>query len=102
MPEDAIEERLDDLFTRGTIRRCRSGVLNEDVLFVADDAAMPPGNDLVVYRQSELTMLVGVLPERLRAVHAAKKVLTGEILTEKRNIPVDRSDGDYGRSYPGP
>lgn len=80
LPEDASEESLSELFADGPIRRCHSRVLGEDVLFVADDAEVPPGNDLMVYQQSELAQVVSLTPEALKAVHAAKVALGGEVV----------------------
>ena len=64
----------------GLVRTVRSRVLDEHVLFAADTAVLPQNNRLVVYRARELTELVGLPPEQLRAIHAVKKSLDGELL----------------------
>jgi hypothetical protein len=75
--EDAYNLRMSDLFREGPIRRVKSRVLNEDVLFVADGAEVPANNELVVYLESELRLVIGMSPELLRAVHLTKKVFDG-------------------------
>ena len=72
--------RLAEFAGSGLVRTVRSRVLDEHVLFAADTAVLPQNNRLVVYRAYELTELVGLPPEQLRAIHAVKKSLDGELL----------------------
>ena len=75
LPAPSIENmRLSEFAGSGLVREVRSRVLDEHVLFVADTAVLPQNNRLVVYRAGELTELVGLPPEQLRAIHAVKKV----------------------------
>ena len=81
LPAPSIENmRLSEFAGSGLVREVRSRVLDEHVLFVADTAVLPQNNRLVVYRAGELTELVGLPPEQLRAMHAVKKSLDGELL----------------------
>jgi len=68
------------LLAQRSIVRISSRVLGEDVLFAADVAEIPLGNDLMVYREAELRELVGKTPEQLRKIHEVKKGIDGEIL----------------------
>ena len=74
------EQHLSDMFNEKPIRRVRSKVLGEEVLWAADNAEIPTDNDLVVYRESELREIVGREPAALRAIHKAKRDLDGEIV----------------------
>lgn len=80
LPENVDQLRLSQLFSETPVRRVRSEVLGEVILFAADHATIPEDNSLVIYRQSELKQLVGCSPERLRAIHASKQVLDGELV----------------------
>ncbi len=82
VPEDTGEKCLSSLFADGPVHRCRSRVLDEDVLFVADGTEVPANDKLVVYRQSELNQVVGMTPEQLRGIHVAKKLFNGTIKAE--------------------
>jgi len=82
-PETADELRLSDLFQEQPVRRARSRVLNEDLLFVADAAEIPPDNTLIVYRESELRQMVGKPLEQVRAIHQVKQELDGEIAGDR-------------------
>lgn len=66
--------------TSGLVRQVHSPDLGEDILQVADDAQIPADNDLVVYRPAELHLLNGVSPGWVKAVHAVKKALDGEVI----------------------
>ena len=66
---------LSTLFNEKPIHRVTSKVLGEDVLWAAEGAQIPPENDLVVYRESELRELAGRSEEALRVVHRIKKSL---------------------------
>ena len=79
--DGATEEmHLSDMCNAKPIRRVRSKILGEDVLWVADNAEIPVGNDLMVYRESELKELVGLEPAALRAIHKAKRYLDVELV----------------------
>jgi hypothetical protein len=56
-------------------------MFGEVVLFAADNAEVDAEAAEVVYRASELRHLVGMPCERLRAVHAAKKAVDGELVS---------------------
>ena len=82
LPAPSIENmRLSEFAGSGLVREVRSRVLDEHVLFAADNAVLPQNNRLVVYRARELIELVGLPPEQLRAIHAVKKSLDGELLS---------------------
>ena len=78
--EQTTAPSLSDLFAEKPIHLVRSRILGEDVLFATDDAAIPTDNKLVVYRESELRATVGVDPIQLRAIHAVKRRLDGEVV----------------------
>ena len=86
-PGDAKERRLGDLFHEGPIFRVYSRILDEEVLFVADGVEVPANNTLTVYRKSELRKLVGMNPEVLCRIHAAKVALDGEVELEDPKDP---------------
>ena len=88
-PEDM---RLSAFAESGLVCEVQSKVLGENVLWAADNAVVPPDSPLVVYRASELRAAWGMSPERLRAVHAVKKAMDGDIVAadeEGEAIPVD-------------
>jgi hypothetical protein len=72
--------RLGDLLARQPMVRLRSRLLGEVVLLAADDAQVPADNGLVVYRASELPQVVGRAPAEVRAIHAVKAALDGEVV----------------------
>ena len=77
--------RLSAFAVSGLVREIRSRVLDEHVLFAADNAVLPQDNRLVVYRACELKEIVGQLPDHLRAIHAVKKQLDGEVLPYEKD-----------------
>ena len=78
--EGADELRLSGLFKDNPIRRVYSRILDEEVLFAADDAELPADNALVVYRESELRALAGHPPAAVLQIHLAKAVFDGEVI----------------------
>jgi len=76
----ATDGILSELLCAYPVVRVQSQVLREDVLWVADDVEIPADNDLVVYRETELRQLVGKTPTQLRAIHAVKRAIDGEIV----------------------
>jgi hypothetical protein len=72
----------------GLVRKIHSRVLDEVVLFAADNAEICVANSLVVYRAKELRKLVGMPPDQLRAVHAVKKVLDGEVIEASADLEI--------------
>ena len=72
----------------------RSNVLGEDVLWAADDAVIPEGNALVVYRERELRELVGCSPEELIAIHRCNRGLDMELVApgEEDGERIDATD----------
>ena len=75
-----LEMRMSEFAVSGLVQEVKSGVLGEHILWVADNAEVPPGNTLVVYRADELKQLVGLSPDEIRHLHAVKKELDGELL----------------------
>lgn len=74
-------ETLDAFASSGEVRSVCSQVLGEEVLFAADNAALPADTGgRVVYRARELALLAGVTPEHLRRIHEAKRVFGGEVV----------------------
>lgn len=90
LPEEVAEARLSQWLREQSVRRVYSRVLGEAVLFAAEDANIPAGNVLAVYRASELVELVGKSPAQLQSIHAAKKVFKGELRPSSRRISGDR------------
>jgi hypothetical protein len=80
LPEDASQPRLSALLRERPVTRVTSKLLGEDVLWLADGVEPPEGTGLVVYRESELHLLAGKTPERLRAIHLAKRAIDGEVI----------------------
>ena len=72
-------QNLSEFLSERKVAQVHSKVLDEDVLFAADDAEIPLDNDLVVYREAELRTLVGTTPDRLRHIHEIKKMIDGVI-----------------------
>ena len=83
-----LEMRMSEFATSGLVQEVKSGVLGEHILWVSDNAKVPPGNTLVVYRADELKQLVGLSPDEIRHLHAVKKELDGDLLD------VDDDEGD--------
>ena len=69
---------LPEFAESGLVCEVHSHVLGEDVLFVADNAQIPPDNSLVVYRAAECQKLIGASPEMLKAVYEVKRQFDGE------------------------
>ena len=69
---------LSEFARSGRCLRIRSRLLDgETVLLAADNAAVPPGCEMVIYRAFEMVHLLGQ-PERLRKLHMVKKALDAE------------------------
>ena len=83
-----LEMRMSEFAVSGLVQEVKSGVLGEHILWVADNAKVPTGNTLVVYRADELKQLVGLSPDEIRHLHAVKKELDGELLDD------DNDEGD--------
>ena len=95
IPASIEEMSLADFATSGLVRKVRSKVLGETVLYAADNAQVDPGIDLVVYRASELKELDGMPVEQLRRIHILKKTREWEVVSpedsEKHQIvPADQ------------
>ena len=101
IPDKIEDMSLSDFFNSGLVRKVESKVLGETVLWAADNAEVPPDNDLVVYRASELRQLLGRSPEEMRQIHAAKVALDGETVIlgpEKEHLlgePILPADGGF-------
>ena len=63
----------------GLVLEVTSSVLQETVIFASDNAIVDPGENLVVYRASELKELVGLTSGDLLQVHAVKKTFRGQV-----------------------
>jgi hypothetical protein len=75
-----FEDMALNTFARcGRVLTVKSKVLDEIILWVADNADVPKSNSLVVYRASELKVLIGT-PNTLRAQHMIKKMFDGEVM----------------------
>jgi hypothetical protein len=77
-----LEMPLNQLAQSGICREVHSKVLDEHVIFAADNAEVPADTPLVVYRAAELQLLLGATPEKLQAVHQLKKAFDGEVVKE--------------------
>ena len=75
-----LEMRMSEFAVSGLVQEVKSGVLGEHILWVADNAEVPPANTLVVYRADELKQLVGLTPDEIRRLHSVKKELDGELV----------------------
>jgi hypothetical protein len=82
--EDAalLEMPLSQFAQSGICREIHSKVLDERVIFAADNAEVPEDTPLVVYRAAELRELLGATPEKIRAVHEVKRSFDGEVVDE--------------------
>jgi hypothetical protein len=80
IPFSVEDMPLPEFAESGLICEVHSHVLGEDVLFAADNAQIPADNSLVVYRAAERQKLAGASPGMLKAVHAVKKQLDGEVV----------------------
>jgi hypothetical protein len=80
IPFSVEDMPLPEFAESGLACKVHSHVLGEDVLFAADNAQVPVGNDLVVYRAAERQKLVGASPETLKAVHEVKGQFDGEVV----------------------
>jgi len=77
-----IEEMPLSLFAgSGLVLQVRSRVLDEVVLWAADNAQLPAENTKVVYRATELKEVVGMPAAQLQRLHLVKKDLDGEVLS---------------------
>ena len=77
-----LEMRMSEFAASGFVQEVNAKVLGEHILWVADNAKVPPGNTLVIYRADELKQLVGLSPDEIRHLHAVKKELNGELLDD--------------------
>ena len=75
-----LEMRMSEFAISGLVQEVKSKVLGEHILWVADNAEVPPGNTLVVYRADELKQLVGLTPGEIRRLHMVKKELDSELV----------------------
>ena len=81
LSDRGVEDLSLDAFAQsGQVRTVESKVLSKPVLWAADNAEVPADNELVVYQASELKALIGMPPDRLRKMHAIKKMFDGEVL----------------------
>ena len=81
VPEHAEDGHLSELLVRKPVVRVRSRLLGEVVVWVADGAEMPEETEEVVYRESELRQLVGRTQTEVRAIHATKRAIDGELVS---------------------
>ena len=83
VPEDDaafLEMPLDKLAQSGIYREIHSKVLDQRVIFAADNAEVPEDTPLIVYRAAEMREINGASPEMLRAAHEVKKAFDGEVV----------------------
>jgi len=76
---DVVAMPLEKFATARLVIRVSSEVLGESVIFASDNAAVDPGERLVVYRARELKLLLGAGPKDIRTLHTAKKEFGGTI-----------------------
>ena len=92
IPASVEEMSLEDFASSGLVKKVKSKLLGETVIWAADNAQVPPETDQVIYRASELKELVGVPPEQLRKIHMLKKTRDWEV--------VNLEDGDWFQQNP--
>ena len=92
IPASIEEMPLAEFASSGLVKKVKSKVLGETVIWAADNAQVPPETDQVIYRASELKELVGVPPEQLRKIHLLKKTRDWEV--------VNMEDGDEFQKIP--
>ena len=92
IPASIEEMPLEDFASSGLVKKVKSKVLGETVIWAADNAQAPPETDQVIYRASELKELAGMSPEQLRKIHMLKKTRDWEV--------VNLEDGDWFQQNP--
>jgi len=92
--EDAalLEMPLSQFAQSGICREIHSKVLDERVIFAADNAEVPEDTPLIVYRAAEMREINGASPEMLRAAHQVKKAFDGEIVADEDETRIPSSD----------
>lgn len=76
-----VPSDLHATFKDTPILRMRSWLLGgEVVILAADHARIPEDTPEVVYRASELQLILSMKPEELVALHQTKKALDGDLL----------------------
>ena len=93
VPYSLADMSLSTFAQSGLSLSVHSAVLDETIVLAADNATIPDGGELVVYRACELAEMVGMPNELLRAVHATKKAMDGELVAEaeSRDAPSEDS-----------
>jgi hypothetical protein len=76
------DQSLTALLAERTVVRVRSRLLGEVVVWVADKATVEPDTEEVIYREAELRKLVGRSPAEMRAIHAVKRAVDGEVVVQ--------------------
>ncbi|MDA0337103.1 MAG: hypothetical protein O2782_18225 [bacterium] len=80
VPEHDEDGLLSALLARQPIVRVRSRLLGEVVVWVSDAVEITEEVAEIVYRESELRQMVGQSPDEVRAIHALKRALDGELI----------------------
>jgi hypothetical protein len=80
---------LSILAQSGQVRQVHSKVLDETVLWAADNAIVADDTEWVVYRAYELKALTGTSAEELRAIHSVKKVMDGALENPEQKTTID-------------
>lgn len=77
---------LSDFGKAGLIVKVYSEVLNDHILFISDDAALTLNPlDLVSYTAKELTAMLNMQPEELKAIHEVKTIFhKGRVIAHNR------------------
>ena len=89
LPQKWEDGPLSELLAERPVR-VRSRLLGEVVVWVADTTVVPEATAEVVYKESELRRLVKMPPDQIRAIHAVKKELDGELLDAGSDEPRER------------
>lgn len=81
-PERPAESSfMAEVFKEAPFLRVRSWLLGgEVVVFAGENVRVPEGAGEVVYRASELQMILGLPPAQLIALHQTKKALDGDLI----------------------
>lgn len=70
-----------EVFKETPLLRVRSWLLGgEVVVFAGENVRVPEGTVEVVYRASELQMILELSPQQLIALHQTKKALDGDLI----------------------
>lgn len=79
--------KLSDFGKAGLTLKIWSEVLQDNVYFVSNDAVIPPNQlDLVAYTAQELTAMLDMQPEELKAIHEVRTIFHRARVIEHRRV----------------